>query len=205
MPVILDESRHVLSHTPFLLWKSIDPLIMVVVTPLVAVARWTSNPATPSLPSQDDHRNGLPHHPHTSTAVLGLALVQYHLPFNTVADLDLLCVASIVVILVIQTKSKDGTDAVPPVGHLGWGRNDRRLRHPTKCINRPCTEMGATPHFGARLTFSTSKSTSSVTLLTLIHAIRINPYISEVWFDLGSLYENCNNLALFLLDSRDRP
>jgi hypothetical protein len=38
MPVILDESRHVLSHTPFLLWKSIDPLIMVVVTPLVVVA-----------------------------------------------------------------------------------------------------------------------------------------------------------------------
>jgi hypothetical protein len=30
----------------------------------------------------------------TSTAVLGLALVQYHLPFNTVADLDLLCLAS---------------------------------------------------------------------------------------------------------------
>ncbi|KAG1882176.1 hypothetical protein F4604DRAFT_1991910 [Suillus subluteus] len=25
------------------------------------------------------------------------------------------------------------------------------------------------------------------------HAIRINPYISEVWFDLGSLYESCNN------------
>ncbi|KAG8726346.1 Lysine-specific demethylase 6A, partial [Ceratobasidium sp. 423] len=24
-------------------------------------------------------------------------------------------------------------------------------------------------------------------------AIRINPYISEVWFDLGSLYESCNN------------
>ena len=23
-------------------------------------------------------------------------------------------------------------------------------------------------------------------------AIRINPYISEVWFDLGSLYENCS-------------
>ena len=24
-------------------------------------------------------------------------------------------------------------------------------------------------------------------------AIRINPYIPEVWFDLGSLYESCNN------------
>ncbi|KAJ7907032.1 hypothetical protein B0H13DRAFT_1879973 [Mycena leptocephala] len=24
-------------------------------------------------------------------------------------------------------------------------------------------------------------------------AIRINPYLSEVWFDLGSLYESCNN------------
>jgi hypothetical protein len=40
---------------------------------------------------------------------------------------------------------------------------------PTKRINRPCTEMGATQHFSGRSTFSTSKSTSSVTPLTLIH------------------------------------
>ena len=25
------------------------------------------------------------------------------------------------------------------------------------------------------------------------HAIWINPYISEVWFNLGSLYRSCNN------------
>jgi hypothetical protein len=39
---------------------------------------------------------------------------------------------------------------------------------PTKRINRPCTEMGATQHFSGRSTFSISKSTSSVTPLTLI-------------------------------------
>ncbi|EUC54689.1 transcriptional corepressor Cyc8, putative [Rhizoctonia solani AG-3 Rhs1AP] len=26
-----------------------------------------------------------------------------------------------------------------------------------------------------------------------LHAIHINPYTSEVWFDLGSLYKSCNN------------
>ena len=34
------------------------------------------------------------------------------------------------------------------------------------------------------------------------HAIRINPYISEVWLDLGSLYEGCNNQILDAIYSR---
>ncbi|KAG8690900.1 hypothetical protein FRC11_008260 [Ceratobasidium sp. 423] len=33
------------------------------------------------------------------------------------------------------------------------------------------------------------------------HAIRINPYISEVWFDLGSLYESCNNQISDAIDA----
>lgn len=32
-------------------------------------------------------------------------------------------------------------------------------------------------------------------------AIRINPYISEVWFDLGSLYESCNNQISDAIDA----
>jgi glucose repression mediator protein len=31
-------------------------------------------------------------------------------------------------------------------------------------------------------------------------AIRIKSYISEVWFDLGSLYESCNNQISDALD-----
>jgi len=27
-------------------------------------------------------------------------------------------------------------------------------------------------------------------------AIRLNPYISEVWYDLGTLYESCNQLQV---------
>jgi glucose repression mediator protein len=88
----------------------------------------------------------------TSTAVLGLALVQYHLPFNTVADLDLLCLASkatrhrsvnllalrnpassllsvvhlplTIAILVIQTKTRNGP------AHLAAGSHSRTSESP---------------------------------------------------------------------------
>ncbi|KAH8792958.1 hypothetical protein DL96DRAFT_1743111 [Flagelloscypha sp. PMI_526] len=36
------------------------------------------------------------------------------------------------------------------------------------------------------------------------HAIRINPYISEVWFDLGSLYESCNSQISDVIDAYAR-
>ena len=35
-------------------------------------------------------------------------------------------------------------------------------------------------------------------------AIRINPYIPEVWFDLGSLYESCNNQITDAIDAYAR-
>jgi tetratricopeptide (TPR) repeat protein len=35
-------------------------------------------------------------------------------------------------------------------------------------------------------------------------AIRINSYISEVWFDLGSLYESCNNQISDAIDAYAR-
>src|ERR1700694_4892656 len=35
-------------------------------------------------------------------------------------------------------------------------------------------------------------------------AIRINPYISEVWFNLGSLYESCNNQITDAIDAYAR-
>ena len=35
-------------------------------------------------------------------------------------------------------------------------------------------------------------------------AIRINPYISEVWFNLGSLYESCNNQIGDAIDAYER-
>lgn len=35
-------------------------------------------------------------------------------------------------------------------------------------------------------------------------AIRLNPYISEVWFDLGSLYESCNNQIADAIDAYAR-
>ena len=54
---------------PLFLWKSIDSLIMMVVTPLLAI-RVVVAPldmeacfCNTSLPSQDGHRNGHPHHP----------------------------------------------------------------------------------------------------------------------------------------------
>lgn len=35
-------------------------------------------------------------------------------------------------------------------------------------------------------------------------AIRLNPYISEVWFNLGSLYESCNNQVTDAIDAYSR-
>ena len=35
-------------------------------------------------------------------------------------------------------------------------------------------------------------------------AIRLNPYISEVWYDLGTLYETCNNQVQDALDAYQR-
>lgn len=35
-------------------------------------------------------------------------------------------------------------------------------------------------------------------------AIRLNPYISEVWYDLGTLYESCNNQVQDALDAYQR-
>lgn len=35
-------------------------------------------------------------------------------------------------------------------------------------------------------------------------AIRLNPYISEVWYDLGTLYESCNNQIADALDAYGR-
>ena len=35
-------------------------------------------------------------------------------------------------------------------------------------------------------------------------AIRLNPYISEVWYDLGTLYESCNNQVSDALDAYSR-
>jgi hypothetical protein len=34
--------------------------------------------------------------------------------------------------------------------------------------------------------------------------IRLNPYISEVWYDLGTLYESCNNQIADALDAYGR-
>ncbi|KAJ7872592.1 hypothetical protein B0H13DRAFT_2553347 [Mycena leptocephala] len=43
-----------------------------------------------------------------------------------------------------------------------------------------------------------------ITLDAYSRVIRINPYISEVWFDLGSLYENCNNQISDAIDTYGR-
>ncbi|KDN43581.1 hypothetical protein RSAG8_05958, partial [Rhizoctonia solani AG-8 WAC10335] len=42
------------------------------------------------------------------------------------------------------------------------------------------------------------------TLDAYSHAIRIHPYISRVWFDLGSLYESCNNQISDAIDAYTR-
>jgi len=157
-PSFLTKADTCLRIRPLLLWKSIDPLITVVVTTLLAIRvavapldikAYSCN--TLCLPKMIIEMDIPIIQIHTSTVVLGLALVQYHRPFNTVADLDLLCLASkatrhrsvnllalrnlassllsvvpltliIVAILVIQTKSKDGTDAVLPLPTTVNGR-----------------------------------------------------------------------------------
>ncbi|KAJ7920503.1 hypothetical protein B0H13DRAFT_2422486 [Mycena leptocephala] len=43
-----------------------------------------------------------------------------------------------------------------------------------------------------------------ITLDAYSRVIHINPYISEVWFDLGSLYENCNNQISDAIDTYGR-
>jgi len=143
---------------PSLRWKSIGPLIMGVVTTLLAI-RVAVAPLDIKaysynilcLPKMIIEMDIPIIQTHTSTVVLDLALVQYHRPINTLADLDLLCLASkvtrhkfvnllalrnpassllnvvpltptIVAILVIQTKSKDGTDAVLPLPTIVNGR-----------------------------------------------------------------------------------
>ena len=64
---------------------------------------------------------------------------------------------------------------LPYLQQLAWPTwPAKSTTKPTKRINMPCTEMGATPYFGTRSTFSTSKSTSSMTSLTLI---RVQPLI----------------------------
>ena len=35
-------------------------------------------------------------------------------------------------------------------------------------------------------------------------AIHLNPYISEVWYDLGTLYESCNNQLNDAMDAYSR-
>jgi len=35
-------------------------------------------------------------------------------------------------------------------------------------------------------------------------AIRLNPYIPEVWYDLGALYESCNNQLSDAIDAYAR-
>ncbi|KAJ7712912.1 hypothetical protein DFH07DRAFT_1018823 [Mycena maculata] len=58
---------------------------------------------------------------------------------------------------------------------------------------------------GRNPTFWCSISVLTVTRSTCIpRAIRINPYISEVWFDLGSLYESCNNQISDAIDAYAR-
>ncbi|CAH1757017.1 7292_t:CDS:10 [Entrophospora sp. SA101] len=37
-----------------------------------------------------------------------------------------------------------------------------------------------------------------------VRAIRLNPYISEVWYDLGTLYESCNNQTNDAIDAYQR-
>jgi len=66
MPVTLDQSGYMPSHTPLFLWKSIDPLVVTLLLAIRVVVAPSDMEAcfcNTSLPSQDDHRNGHPHHP----------------------------------------------------------------------------------------------------------------------------------------------
>ncbi|KAG9088653.1 hypothetical protein FS749_001993 [Ceratobasidium sp. UAMH 11750] len=62
--------------------------------------------------------------------------------------------------------------------------------------------MVATRHFGAASAFSITTLTNSATPLDAYsHAIRINLYISKVWFNLTSLYKSCNNQISDAIDA----
>ena len=69
----------------------------------------------------------------------------------------------------------------------------RNTTRPMKHINRQSTSMVAILYFQINQ-FQDALDTYSC-------AIWINPYISEVWFDLGSLYESCNNQITNAIDA----
>ncbi|KAG1889209.1 TPR-like protein [Suillus subluteus] len=65
--------------------------------------------------------------------------------------------------------------------------------------------LAVIPPFGVRLvscTFQINQFRDALDAYS--RAIRINPYISEVWFDLGSLYESCNNQISDAIDAYAR-
>jgi glucose repression mediator protein len=69
-----------------------------------------------------------------------------------------------------------------------------------KSTSRQFTVTARIPLFGVRLAYSTSRIQINHPD-GYSHAIHINPYISEVWFDLGSLYESCNNQISGVIDA----
>lgn len=100
-PSFLTKADTCLRIRLLLLWKSIDPLIMVVVITLlvikVVVAPLDTKAYSCSilrLPKMIIEMDIPIIQTHTSTVVLGLALVQHHQPISTVVDLDLLYLAS---------------------------------------------------------------------------------------------------------------
>ena len=78
----------------------------------------------------------------------------------------------------------------------------RRMKH----ISKLCTMVVVTQLSGAVLAFSITTSINIVihTLDAYSRAIHINPYISEVWFDLGSFYKSCNNQIVDTIDAYSR-
>ena len=80
-----------------------------------------------------------------------------------------------------------GTYLVGPIWQV------RITTRPMKHINRQSTSMVAILYFQINQ-FQDALDTYSC-------AIWINPYISEVWFDLGSLYESCNNQITNAIDA----
>ena len=75
-----------------------------------------------------------------------------------------------------------------------------------KHISKLCTMVVVTQLSGAVSAFSITTSINIVicTLDAYSHAIHINPYISEVWFDLGSFYKSCNNQIADAIDAYSR-
>ena len=63
-----------------------------------------------------------------------------------------------------------------------------------KPTNNLSTEMAAILLSGVPSASCISRSTNSGMPSASTPVLsRINPYTSEIWFDLGSLYESCNN------------